>query len=543
MEREEISGVKKAAILLLTMDEDLSKEVIRDLDESEIELIGQEISRLESVSREIVTRINEEFTKKLQEKSTHILGVPAKFKGLLNKSLGEDRAASLWQQLSTEKVNTDKFLKSCDPRILANTLKGEHPQTISLVLSNMEVKQATEVVSFLPQQVQSDVIVRMAHLERVDKKIIEEIEGVLKEQLESIGVVEGRRLGGVEVVASMLNQMNRTTESEILESIEESNPELAERIKQLMFTFEDLLKTDDKGIQLLLKEVSSDDLTLALKGASEALKDRILNNMSERAAKMLKEDLEAMGPVRVSDVEKAQVKIAMVAKKLSEEGKPLSDEVESLAFHDLTELPPEKTPEFRPLLELPPEEEPPSVPELAKESESLPEEEFQETIDVEQETRRVFEEAFAQGEKAGHEMGMKKVEPLIEKLNQYLTSIESLKQELLGRVERFATVLALTFAESIVLKECTEHREITLSMIRKALEACEERGECLVRLPKEDAWMISAQGATAWRIVPDEELKEPGFVIETNFGDIDGRISKQLEELKREFVGTTERTG
>ncbi|HME43830.1 MAG TPA: flagellar motor switch protein FliG [Syntrophorhabdales bacterium] len=321
MEREEISGVKKAAILLLTMDEDLSKEVIRDLDESEIELIGQEISRLESVSREIVTRINEEFTKKLQEKSTHILGVPAKFKGLLNKSLGEDRAASLWQQLSTEKVNTDKFLKSCDPRILANTLKGEHPQTISLVLSNMEVKQATEVVSFLPQQVQSDVIVRMAHLERVDKKIIEEIEGVLKEQLESIGVVEGRRLGGVEVVASMLNQMNRTTESEILESIEESNPELAERIKQLMFTFEDLLKTDDKGIQLLLKEVSSDDLTLALKGASEALKERILNNMSERAAKMLKEDLEAMGPVRVSDVEKAQVKIAMVAKKLSEEGK------------------------------------------------------------------------------------------------------------------------------------------------------------------------------------------------------------------------------
>jgi flagellar motor switch protein FliG len=321
MERDEISGVKKAAILLLTMDEDLSKEVIRDLDESEIELIGQEISRLESVSREIVTRINEEFTKKLQEKSTHILGVPAKFKGLLNKSLGEDRAASLWQQLSTEKVNTDKFLKSCDPRILANTLKGEHPQTISLVLSNMEVKQATEVVNFLPQQVQSDVIVRMAHLERVDKKIIEEIEGVLKEQLESIGVVEGRRLGGVEVVASMLNQMNRTTESEILESIEESNPELAERIKQLMFTFEDLLKTDDKGIQLLLKEVSSDDLTLALKGASEALKDRILNNMSERAAKMLKEDLEAMGPVRVSDVEKAQVKIAMVAKKLSEEGK------------------------------------------------------------------------------------------------------------------------------------------------------------------------------------------------------------------------------
>jgi flagellar assembly protein FliH len=218
----------------------------------------------------------------------------------------------------------------------------------------------------------------------------------------------------------------------------------------------------------------------------------------------------------------------------------LSDEVEPLAFLDLTELPAEKIPEFKLLLEVPVEEEPPFLTEEEKASQSLPEEELKETSDVEEETRRIFEEAFAQGEKAGHEMGMKKVEPLIERLNQYLASLEGLKQELLGRVERFATVLALTFAESIVLKECTEHREVTLSMIRKALEACEERGECLVRLPKEDAWMISAQGATAWRIVPDEELKEPGFVIETNFGDIDGRISKQLEELKREFLATAE---
>ncbi len=321
MEREDISGVKKAAILLLTMDEELSKEVIRDLDESEIEAIGHEISRLESVPKETVAKINQEFSKKLQERSNDIVGVQPKFKGLLSKSLGEDKAHSLWQHLKTDNVKASKFLKSCDPRILANTLKGEHPQTISLVLSNMEVRQATDVVGFLPSQVQSDVMVRMAHLERVDKKIIEEIEGVLKEQLESIGVVDGRRLGGVEVVATMLNQMNRTVESEILEAIEESNPELADKIKQLMFTFEDLLKTDDKGIQFLLKEVSSEDLTLALKGASESLKNKVLNNMSERAAKMLREDLEAMGPVRVSDVEKAQVKIAMIAKKLSEEGK------------------------------------------------------------------------------------------------------------------------------------------------------------------------------------------------------------------------------
>jgi flagellar biosynthesis/type III secretory pathway protein FliH len=207
----------------------------------------------------------------------------------------------------------------------------------------------------------------------------------------------------------------------------------------------------------------------------------------------------------------------------------LSDGAQLLAFYDLDEplQPDTKLPEFTSLLEEPPAEEPFPL---------QPEEEPVEMVDIEAETRRMFEEAFAQGERAGHEIGMKKVEPLIERLNQYLGSLDNFKQELLGRVERFATILALTFAESIVLKECTDHREVTLSMIRKALEACEERSEILVRLPKEDAWLISAQEATTWRVVPDEELREPGFVIETKFGDIDGRISRQLEELKKEFL-------
>jgi flagellar biosynthesis/type III secretory pathway protein FliH len=219
----------------------------------------------------------------------------------------------------------------------------------------------------------------------------------------------------------------------------------------------------------------------------------------------------------------------------------LSDEAEPLGFLELTDdLPTEerRTPEFTLLLHCPEEQLEYEIAEEATESYAPPEEAVPEPVDVEAETRRIFEDAFAQGEKAGHEMGMKKVEPLIEKLNQYLASFDNVRQELRARVERFATVLALTFAESIVLKECTEHKEVTLTMIRKAMEACEERGECLVRLPKDDAWMISAQGATAWKLLPDEELKEPGFVIETNFGDIDGRISKQFEELRKEFLGT-----
>ncbi len=213
----------------------------------------------------------------------------------------------------------------------------------------------------------------------------------------------------------------------------------------------------------------------------------------------------------------------------------MSDEAQLLAFCDLAEpsSTEAKPAEFTSLLEDIPQED---APAAQQEEEQQPE-----PIDVEIEARKIFEEAFAQGEKAGYEVGMKKAEPLIERLNQYLTSLESFKQEISGRVEGFATTLALAFAESIILKECSEHREATLAMIRKALEACEEKDGILIRLPKEDAWLISAQEGSAWKIVPDDNLKEPGFVVETNFGDIDGRISKQLEELKKAFLSDHER--
>jgi flagellar motor switch protein FliG len=161
----------------------------------------------------------------------------------------------------------------------------------------------------------------MAYLEKVDKKIIEDVENVLKEQLETTGAVEGRQIGGVEMVANILNQMDRKLEAELLGKIEEEDATLAERIRQLMFTFEDLMKIDDRGMQTLLKEITSEDVGLALKGSPDHIKEKIFKNMSERAAAMLKEDLEAMGPARVSDVERAQIKIAMVAKKLESEGK------------------------------------------------------------------------------------------------------------------------------------------------------------------------------------------------------------------------------
>lgn len=319
--REELGGVRKAAILLLTIDEKISKEVLKSLEESEIELLATEIASLGKVPEELVQRVHEEFSNLVNTRRKRVVQGEEVFKRLLRESLGEEKAQTVLEQIEFKKGLPGEFIRSCDPRILASILRGEHPQTIALVLSTVGTRKAVEALCNLPEKLQGEVLFRMATLEKVDKKVLEEVENVIREQLESIGVVEGRQLGGVEMVANILNEMERSKESELMNILEEKNPELAENIRRLMFTFEDLVKIDDRGIQLLLKEISSEDLALALKGASEQVKEKIFSNMSERARAMLKEDIEALGPVRVSDVERAQQRIATVAKKLESEGK------------------------------------------------------------------------------------------------------------------------------------------------------------------------------------------------------------------------------
>ncbi len=322
MEAEDISGIRKAAILLLTMDDEITKEVMKGLDEEDIEAIGKEISNLKLIPDYLVQKVQEEFMSRVSKKGKNVVGGENKFRMLVQKSFDEEKAELLLGNLDTKKGVPGEFLRRCDPRVLANLLRGEHPQTIALVFSTLGTKKAGDAISSLPDRFQTEVILRMANLEKVDLSILAEVESVIREQLETtLGGAEGKQLGGVEVVASILNQMDRTLESELLGKLEETSPELAERIRQLMFTFEDLAHLDDRSVQVLLKEVSSEDIGLALKGASDLMKEKIFANMSERASAMLKEDLEAMGPVRLSDVEKAQVKIAMVAKKLEGEGK------------------------------------------------------------------------------------------------------------------------------------------------------------------------------------------------------------------------------
>lgn len=221
MESEAISGIKKAAILMLTMDDEITKEIMKDLDEDEIEAIGQEITRLKLIPDHLVSRVQEEFAAKLGKRNKQIVGGEQKFKMLIKKSFSDEKAETFLGNIETKKGTPGEFLRRCDPKLLANVLRGEHPQTIALVLSTLGSKKAGDAISALPEKIQTEVIMRIANLEKVDMSVLGEIEGVIKEQLENIGGAEGKQLGGVEAVAIMLNQMDRTLESELLGKLEE----------------------------------------------------------------------------------------------------------------------------------------------------------------------------------------------------------------------------------------------------------------------------------------------------------------------------------
>ena len=245
METEAVPGIRKAAVLLMTLDEELSKELIKSLDQDEIDAIAQEVSKLRTIREDLIRNVHDEFIHRLEKKHLQISDCQGKFKDLVKKSLGDVKAEEVLGNLSQKRGMPGEFLRTCDPKMVANVLRAEHPQTIALALSVLGTKKASEAIRFIPDRVQGEVVIRMANLDKVDKKFLEEIENELRIQLESVGMVEGERLGGVDMVANILNQMDKTFEDDIMGKIEESNPDLAERIRQLMFTFEDLLKLDN----------------------------------------------------------------------------------------------------------------------------------------------------------------------------------------------------------------------------------------------------------------------------------------------------------
>ncbi len=318
---ENLTGRQKAAILIIAVGTDAASHIFKHLKDIDVERLAIEIAQMKDVPSTIMETVIEEFYQMIMAQEYITQGGIDYAKNVLEKALGPRKAHEIVSKVeSAVHVSGFKLLKDVDPAQLLNFIQHEHPQTISLILANLESAQTAMIVSDLPPELQADVAFRIATMGKISPDLLSDIEGVLESQVETVFGQDQLTAGGAKAVAEILNMASRSTEKTILADLEKRNPELATEIKNLMFTFDDLVLLDDRSIQRVLREVDSKDLTLALKVANEELKEAILRNMSERASKLVQEELDFMGPVRLKDVEEAQMKIVEVVSSLEEDG-------------------------------------------------------------------------------------------------------------------------------------------------------------------------------------------------------------------------------
>ncbi len=318
---EALTGPEKAAVFLLTVGEEFASQVFQRLDAEDIKQVGRQMARIDKVDKEDLTALVNEFKADTGDTDIFLSGNEM-LEGALKRALSSDKASEILEEIRSDwKLTLFQKARKLEPKVLVNFLRNEHPQTVALVLSVLEPVQSAQILMEFSEEIQVEVMMRMAELDKVSPEILVDVDRVLQDELLSVEGMEGQRLGGVEAVAEILNNADRGLEASILEGIEEQRETLADEIRRLMFVFEDLIGVDDRGVQSILKEVSTDDLKLALKLASEELKEKIFGAMSSRAVEMLKEDMEIMGPTRVKDVEAAQQSIIKIAKRLEQEGK------------------------------------------------------------------------------------------------------------------------------------------------------------------------------------------------------------------------------
>jgi flagellar motor switch protein FliG len=325
LEYESLKGFDKAAILINYLGQNAVKVLLKRMDDGDIRKLLSVMNKYRVVPIHVTKRVLEEYYEMISEAEEYIFSESVASKDMIVDALGEDRARGILGGLNIASGASRSLesLEMVDAKSLATFLVSEHPQTVAVILSHLEPEKKGEVLKRLPEALQAEVVLRMANLEHVDPELIIEIDKVLKNQLANTASVEQGTLGGVQPVAEMLNVMDKNTESSIMSRLEEKDPLLAEEIRKLMFVFDDIIKIDDRGIQVLLKEVANDKLLLALKTASEEIKNKFFKNLSQRAAEMLREDLSSMGPSRLSDVEGAQQEIVNAARRLEAEGKIL----------------------------------------------------------------------------------------------------------------------------------------------------------------------------------------------------------------------------
>jgi flagellar motor switch protein FliG len=317
-----MNGADKAAILLVYLGPEATSKVFEHMEDNEIKKISQSMSRLGHVNRPAIQQVVAEFNEITNPESGFFSQGDEFVRKILEQALGPQRADILLRELNTASyADMVDVLSDMDSKTIANFLSQEHPQTIAVILAKLKPKQTSEIVGFLPQELQAEVVIRIADVDQVSPEILSDIDEVIRKELTAVGGIQRYKVGGVEKVVDMFNHFDRSKEKQILDKLDVLKPPLAEIIRKHLFTFEDFVQLDDRGIQAIMREVSNDTLTLALKAATDELKEKVFRNISSRAAEVIKEDLEVMGPVRLSDVEKSQSEIIKIVRKMEEEGK------------------------------------------------------------------------------------------------------------------------------------------------------------------------------------------------------------------------------
>ncbi len=316
---DKMSGLQKAAILLIALGPEKASSIFRFLKEDEIEELTLEIANTRSISPQVKDDIVNEFYQVCLAQQYISEGGIGYAKELLDKALGQDRAQQVITKLTASlQVRPFEFVRKTDASQVLNFIQDEHPQTIAMILSYLSPNQASMIIGALDPEKQADVARRIAMMDRTSPDVIKEVESVLERKLASLANQDYTIVGGVDAIVNILNTVDRSTEKHIMETLEVEEPELADEIRKKMFVFEDILLLDDRAIQRVLRDVENGDLAIALKGANEDVKGVILKNLSKRLAAMIEEDMEFMGPVRMKDVEEAQQKIVAVIRKLED---------------------------------------------------------------------------------------------------------------------------------------------------------------------------------------------------------------------------------
>jgi flagellar motor switch protein FliG len=320
--KSKLNGAERAAVLLMTLGEGDAAEILKHMSPKEVQKVGEAMAALANVPKDDVSSVLGDFCDAVDEQTELGIGNEDYLRNVLNNALGEDKARNVIDRILLGRHSKGlDALKWMDPRAVADLIRLEHPQIIAIVLSYLEQDQAADVLAALPENMRVDIVMRIASLDGIQPSAIHELDDMLEKQFSGHSDnIKSSAVGGLKTAANIMNFLDSSLEAEIIEKVKEIDEDIGTGIQDLMFVFENLIEVDDRGIQALLREISSETLIIALKGSDEGIKEKIFNNMSRRAGEMLKDDLEARGPVKLSDVEGAQKEILSVARRMAETG-------------------------------------------------------------------------------------------------------------------------------------------------------------------------------------------------------------------------------